>query len=155
MVKVDETCDVSPVHKLVSFELPLERERKQKKISFRLKANFKPETLIVTMIDTLTLKQHENCMHEISYASCTTCLTRFFNDTLKQLYVSQWPLIKKEITIKDHAPRFNGIILNAKREKRKNGLLSELIQLGLHTMRRNKKKRNWLYNGNESITETR
>ena len=119
-IKVDELCDISPVHKLITFMLPLTSDKnKHKRISYRQKSNLDPELLINTAIDTYDNKKCNNCIHNMTLSDCTNCSAKSFNDILMDLYESQCPLIEKNIKINDNAPWFNGMIANAKREKRK------------------------------------
>ena len=94
---VDEVCDTSPVHKLITFTLPMITEKNQrKKITYRLKSRLQPELLISTLIEKLSHEQQEICIHNIAVSDCINCTVKLFNEILKQQYDSQCPLVEKK-----------------------------------------------------------
>lgn len=119
-VCVDEMCHISPVHKLVTFDISYTKEVVQrKKIMFRHRGHFQSETLINSVMQEFTIKSCEICKHAMVCKNCATCLVKVYDGIARDEYNSLCPLIEKETVLKDHAPWFNAEILRAKREKKK------------------------------------
>ena len=117
---VDEHNTVSPVHKLVSFVIPFNKDVKQrKKIIFRDKKSLQPDGVIRRITDAIINKRNELCPHNTLIKECVKCFTELYNVISKEEYDTACPVIEKEIIVKDNAPWFNSELKTAKREKRR------------------------------------
>lgn len=120
-LQVEESCSLSPVHKLITFYTPIVRVQKHRKnIKFRSKRNFEPEALIDTILNELTTTRSGLCVHGHQRKDkCTTCFFELYNNITKEEYNGMCPMIEKDIVIKDSAPWYNSVVNQAKREKKR------------------------------------
>ena len=119
-VTVDEICRISPVHKLVTFQIPCEENVSySKKIVFRKKNDLVPETLINNVIREIDTMKNNDCSHNDQIRKCATCLAKLYNDVMKKEYDEMCPVKEKNILVRDNAPWYNNEIHLAKKEKRK------------------------------------
>lgn len=119
-VNVDDVCLISPVHKLVTFKIPLNNEQRMtKKITYRSKRNFISNSLITSIADAFVSGKDEICNHGFERkGECTTCLTGLYTDNAKEKFEEMCPILEKEIVIVDSAPWFDAKIEKAKKLKK-------------------------------------
>lgn len=120
-VCVDEVCSISPIHRLVRFEIPFLGRREQRiRIRFRVKEHFEPENFIDRVIQRLRREMRNSCEHDMTEVeNCVQCISTLYNHISKEEYEVMCPEIEKDILVKDHAPWFNSEISRAKMKKRK------------------------------------
>ena len=119
-LEVEEVCTLSPVHKLISFNIPFWCTKKQiERITFRLKNVFEPEVLLTEIEREMIQKFADSCDHGGLLRNCTSCGFSVFNNMVRSKYDEMCPKITKEIVVIDRAPWYNYEIDRAKREKRR------------------------------------
>lgn len=120
-VHVDDTCTISPVHKLIDFRMKLCIERKQKRrIKFRYKKNMNVDVLLHLICDGISSQRIALCPHGFDRKDkCATCFAILFNEVAKSQYDDMCPILEKEIVVVDSAPWYNGVIDRVKKEKKR------------------------------------
>lgn len=121
-VEVEEKCRFTSVHKLISFCIPLLKDKVKKKISFRNKSDFNQIDYINVVSDKFDELLLTQCIHterNRSKSDCVECLMEIYNFSNKNEYDTRCPEVEKMIVIIDKSPWFNGETLSAKREKRR------------------------------------
>ena len=118
-VIVDEICRISPVHKLVTFRIPCEKNVSySKKIVFRKKNDLVPEILINNVVEKIDTMKNTDCSHNDQMNKCAACLAKLYNDEMRKEYEEMCPVKEKNIIVRDNAPWYNSEIHLAKKEKR-------------------------------------
>lgn len=85
-IHVDEACTVSPTHKLITFQLPMEtsRRRQRKIIKYRSKKTLDPDILIRNISRSLCSKYNDTCIRlSSSQEECHECLYGLYNATVR------------------------------------------------------------------------
>lgn len=120
-LRVDDECNLSPVHKMVTFMIPYAKvERLKRKIRFRSKRDLEPTTLLSSISENVSVKSHDACVHgPIQKGECPTCFYELYNTIISEKYEVMCPIVEKEIISKVNAPWYNGEIHRAKIEKKK------------------------------------
>ena len=120
-IKVDEVCTISPVHRYVSFEIPVEISKRQTvQIRYRNKRSLNSDLFIENSITEVNTLSNADCIHgHEKMDECTHCYTGLYNNAVKANYNSTCPLIEKEIVVHDNAPWFNLEVKRAQLEKRR------------------------------------
>ena len=96
-VRVEDVCTISPVHKLVTFDVPYTIDLKQrKKIVFRNKNRFVPEEFIGAVIVEMNMKRNDTCSHGVfTVERCETCFSKLYNNVANDLFDLHCPLKEK------------------------------------------------------------
>ena len=130
-LEVEPNCTISPVHKLITFDITMEKPNITKKeIIYREKKNFNAGNFIeesIKEIEDLNISCECNDAvgppgNENDFSrsdSCLNCYTEKCKHVLALNYDKRCPEIKKIITIRDNAKWFNSDLLEAKRIRRK------------------------------------
>ena len=120
-LKVESECNLSPVHKMVTFMMPYIKVQGQKrKIKFRSKRDLDSTALLASIFDDVTSKSHEACVHRsIEKQECATCFYKLYNTITCEKYEEMCSIVEMEIIVKDNAPWYNGEIHRAKIKKKK------------------------------------
>ena len=120
-LQVDDVCSLSPVHKLVMFNLNLLLSKRQvKNISFRSRRNFNSDGLLSLVCNKIVEQYGDSCNHGwAAKGECHDCLYNLYNYTLKYEYDKMCPIVEKKIIVKDESPWFNNDINKAKNNKKK------------------------------------
>ena len=120
-ISVEERNTISPVHKLITFQILVPKSRITKRISFRNNSEFSPSEFLVETVDRFGNNAQDSCPHEVQLcvSDCADCLTETYNSVFKENYENCCPIREKEIVVKDKSPWFNGETLALKREKRR------------------------------------
>ena len=120
-IDVEEKCNISPVHKLITFYLRLPKARVIKRIFFRNKSEFSSVTFIEAVTQKIDAELNVLCIHNdlLQRFECVDCVMSVYNIVIKNEYEDQCPQLENVITVKDKPPWFNGEILQLKREKRR------------------------------------
>ncbi|XP_076045645.1 uncharacterized protein LOC143027877 [Oratosquilla oratoria] len=118
---VDDVCSLSPVHKLVSFNLALALNRKQvKEITFLSTRNMDYDTLLLLICDKINEQQSDLCSHSSRKISeCPECLYTIYNSVVREEYEKMYPLTSKKIVVKEDSLWFSDEIRRAKNDKKK------------------------------------
>ena len=119
-VVVDNVCTISPVHRVITFNLQMAKDSFRKKICFRRKTAFNSNDFIKDVLQKFTDRLSDTCVHNSSLKrECVDCLMDLYNDISKSEYNIRCPYTEKYITVKDNSPWFDGDILNMKRERKR------------------------------------
>ena len=108
-------------HMLVTFELDLVTKLKIKKnITFRHKANLRPDSLITEAIAKLDSEKFEDCVcnPDRQKAACCNCMSDCYNRALRNEYENMCPMVEKDIIVTDQEPWFDSNIKTARRRRR-------------------------------------
>ena len=121
---VEPDCSISPVHKMVNFNINIwNSTKKTKTITYRNKTNFEAERFIVkcsTEIRAADLKC--DCYFSGRSATdqvCVNCFTRSNKTILTDNYNDNCPKATKQIIEKENSKWYNGELCVAKKKKRK------------------------------------
>ena len=120
-VDVEENRRFTSIHKLISFRIPVSKQKVKKRIIFRNKSDFSASDYITDVsvkFDELLLTQCNHAERNMRKSDCVECLMEIYNYINKSEYENRCPEIEKNIVIADKSPWFNGETLQAKREKR-------------------------------------
>ena len=87
-VCIDEVCCISPVHKLITFEIRYLKEPVSKKrIIFRLKKNFQPKLLVNSVTRKISEEKTKMCEHGVVESEqCVTCYVMLYNKITREKY---------------------------------------------------------------------
>ena len=123
-LEVEPDCTISPVHKLISFNVNIWRSTVVKKtITYRNKNNFDAETYIDESIKKIDENRRKcKCISEnrqIDEETCVSCYTASRKNILAMNYNDICPEINKQIIIKENAKWFNSELREAKKKKRR------------------------------------
>ena len=120
-VEVERGFMISPVHRLITFDLCLPKSKVTKNICFRNKTDFSPESFIADVTQKVRNELENPCTHDYLKlkSECVNCQTDSYNLISKNEYNDRCPYVEKCITVKDRSPWFNGEVLGMKREKRR------------------------------------
>ena len=120
-IEVENTNTISPIHKLVLFNIEIARKNIQKKkIIFRDKRGLNKESLLEDINTNMLKKDGDPCQHRPqNKRDCPECYSELYYHIAKETYENKCPIVEKEIVIKENAPWFCSEILHAKRNKRK------------------------------------
>ena len=118
---IEENRRFASVHKLITYTIPIVKDKWKKNIVFRNKSNFSPSEFILETTrksDQLEITQciHNNLLYKYD---CVDCLTNIYNTINRSEYDNLCPEIKKTITVVNKSPWFNSATLEKKREKRR------------------------------------
>ena len=130
-LQVEPHCTISPVHKLITFDIIIEKPNiTRKEIIYREKKNFNAVNFIDESVreienlniscecgDAVNLSVNENDFSRSN--NCINCYTEKCKHVLSSNYNKRCPEIQKQITIRDNAKWFNSDLLEAKRVRRK------------------------------------
>ena len=118
-IVVENMCSLSPVHKLVTFNIEIIcKGEMKKKIIFRDKRGFDSILLIRDIVDSIREAESNPCEHRDHKIDCGICFAIMYYETAIENYNKMCPIIEKDIIIRDNAPWFCGEVLLAKRRKR-------------------------------------
>ena len=120
-IRIDKECVLSPVHMIINFDLKYTRLRYKKKILYRDKKDFSPESFIEEIIGTITNRLNEQCQHNSNRikSDCIDCKVEVMSAETEREYDSRCPWREKIITIVDNSPWFDGEIALLKRDKKR------------------------------------
>ena len=121
-VTVEEKRRFTSIHHLISFHIPLLKEKQRKRILFRNKLDFNQTeyiTAITEKFNTLLLSQCSHTERCVRKSDCVDCLMDLYTQINKSEYDARCPEVEKSIVIVDKSPWFNGETLRAKQEKRR------------------------------------
>ena len=120
-VKIDPDCRFTSIHKLITFRVPLVKDKWVKRISFRNKNDFSPDTFINDVMKrydelVLTKCDHDNSVRKLD---CVDCLVGIYNKVNENEYNGMCPEIEKNVVVVNSSPWYNSETLQKKREKRR------------------------------------
>ena len=120
-IEIEENCRFTSIHKLITFRIPLKKDKWTKKILFRNKSDFDSSTFIHETTRKFSELELTQCIHNdlIHKYDCADCLTTIYNFINKTEYDSMCPENEKTIVIVNKSPWFNSETLQKKKEKRR------------------------------------
>ena len=125
-IMIEPECDISPVHKLISFNINVWMTRPIKKtIVYRNKSNFDAEKFIdessekITTSDLKCRCKEENNQIGGAVEGCANCYTESSNNIFASEYDMSCPEVSRQIVVKENSRWFNSELLIAKRNKRR------------------------------------
>ena len=120
-IEIEEHCRFTSIHKLITFNIPLKKDKWIKKIVFRNKSDFEPNIFIHETTRKFSEMELTRCIHNnlIYKNDCADCLAMIYNSINKNEYDNMCPESEKTIVIVNKSPWFNNETLQKKREKRR------------------------------------
>ena len=120
-IEVENTNTISPIHKLVLFNIEIARKNIQKKkIIFRDKRGLNKESLLEDINTNMLKKDGDPCQHRPqNKRDCSECYSELYYHIAKETYENRCPIVEKEIVIKENAPWFCGVLYTQKEIKGK------------------------------------
>ena len=122
---VEPDFSVSPYHKLITYNIFIQRVIKTKKtISFRDKRYFDGNIFLNRVLDEIAVEVLDTCDHmndvdDIPKGECLECMVSVYKHVLESEYNTMCPVIQKDIIEKDNTPWFNAAVANAIKLRRK------------------------------------
>ena len=117
---VDDICNISPVHKLITFTVPFVGIKKQTEtITFRLKNSFMPEALLEKIVGVIQQRMIDTCEHNLLVRNCVSCIFALYNSIVRSEYDEMCPMVEKNIVVVDQSPWYNYEVDRAKKEKKR------------------------------------
>ena len=123
-IHIEPECVVSPMHKLILFNIKLWKSSTTKKwITYRNKINFEPEKFIDESLKTVRkLKFNCDCdlgRNQTDEQICVNCFTDRNKKILALNYKDRCPEVMKQIVVKENAKWYNSELRELKKQKRK------------------------------------
>ena len=123
-MEIEPECSISPMHKLIYFELDARKANaKQKEITYRTKTNFDAKEFIEKSLSEIReMEPLCNCdkTHTLTEGqTCVNCTIERSKTILTVNYNNRCPEITKNITIKETSKWFDNVLLEEKKRKRK------------------------------------
>ena len=98
-IEIEEKCRFTSVHKLITYRIPIVKDKWRKKIVFRNKCNFIPNEYIGETTRKSIELEISRCIHNnlIFKYECVDCLTDIYNHTNRSEYEKRCPEIEKKL----------------------------------------------------------